>query len=76
MRRYFFGSVLLAAIAAAPIAVAFVAFRGAQIDLSAGPEALHEETLALMRTFVMAFDVSIIAMWLPCAFLLSRLKTY
>jgi hypothetical protein len=27
-------------------------------------------TLALMRTFIVSFDVSVLAMWLPCAFLL------
>jgi hypothetical protein len=74
MRRYFFSSVLLAAIAATPVAVAVVAFRGAQVDLDAGPEALREATLWLMQTFVVSFDVSVLAMWLPCAFLLSRLK--
>ena len=65
---------LLAAIAATPVAVAIVVFRGAQVDLDAGPDALREATLWLMQTFVMSFDVSVLAMWLPCAFLLSRLK--
>ena len=74
MRHYFFSSVLLSAIAATPIALAFVVFRGAQLDLAGGPEVLHEATLALMRTFVVSFDVSVVAMWLPCAFLLSRFK--
>jgi len=35
---------------------------------------VHEASLALMRTFVMSFDVSMVEMWLPCALLLSRLK--
>jgi len=74
MRRYFFSSVLLAAIAATPVAFGLVAVRGLQLDLAAGPDALHEATLALMRTFVVSFDISMMAMWLPCAFLLSRLK--
>ena len=74
MRHCFFSSVLLAAIAATPIAFAFVVVRGAHLDLGAGPEALHEATLGLMRTFVVSFDVSMVAMWVPCAFLLSRLK--
>jgi hypothetical protein len=74
MRRYFFSSVLLAAIAATPVAVAVVLFRGRQLDLNAEPEALRDATLWLMQTFVMSFDVSLLAMWLPCAFLLSRLK--
>lgn len=74
MRGYFFSSLLLAAIAATPVAVAVVLVRGAQLDLNAGPEALRDATLWLMQTFVMSFDVSLLAMWLPCAFLLSRLK--
>ena len=74
MRHSFFRSVLLAAIAATPVACGFVLFRGAQVDLTAGPEAVQAATLALMRTFVVSFDVSVLAMWLPCAFLLSRLK--
>jgi len=72
VRRYFFGSVLLAAIAATPVAVLVVLLRGSQVDLAAGPQALHEATLSLMQTFVVSFDVSVIAMWLPCALLLSR----
>jgi hypothetical protein len=32
----------------------------------------HEVTLSLMQTFVVSFDVSVMAMWLPCALLLSR----
>ena len=75
MRHSFFRSVLLAAIAATPVACGFVLFRGAQlVDLAAGPEAVQAATLALMRTFVVSFDVSVLAMWLPCALLLSRLK--
>jgi hypothetical protein len=76
VRRYFFSSLLLAAMGATPVAVALVAFRGAQLDLAAGPDALHVTTLALMRLFIMSFDVSVMAMWLPCAFLLSRLKSH
>jgi hypothetical protein len=72
MRRYFFGSVLLAAIAATPVAVLFVVLRGNQVNLAAGPETLREATLSLMQTFVVSFDVSVMAMWLPCALLLSR----
>ena len=72
MKRYFFASVLLAAVAATPIAVLFVVFRGTQVDLAARPEVLHEATLSLMQTFVVSFDVSVIAMWLPCAWLLAR----
>jgi len=74
MRRHFFGSVLLAAIAATPVALLFVLLRGAQVDLAGGPEAVHEATHALMRTFVVSFDVSVMAMWAPCAVLLWRLK--
>jgi hypothetical protein len=74
MKRYFFGSVLLAAIAATPVAVLFVVLRGTQIDVTAGPEALREATLSLMQTFIVSFDVSVMAMWLPCALLISRWK--
>ncbi|HEX7794717.1 MAG TPA: hypothetical protein VF456_10220 [Vicinamibacterales bacterium] len=74
MRRCFFGSVLLAAIAAIPMACAFVLFEGAQIDVTGGPEAVHAAALALMRTFIVSFDISVMTMWLPCAFYLSRLK--
>jgi hypothetical protein len=48
--------------------------KGGEVDLDAGPDALREATLWLMQTFVVSFDVSVLAMWLPCAFLLSRLK--
>ena len=74
MRSRFFGSMLLAAIAATPIACAFVVFEGAQVDLTGGPEAVRATTLALMRTFIVSFDLSVMTMWLPCAFYLSRLK--
>jgi hypothetical protein len=67
-------SVAFTTIAATPVALVCVAFRGAQVDPAAGPDAVHEATLALMQTFVLSFDVSVVAMWLPCAFLLSRLK--
>jgi hypothetical protein len=75
MRRCFFASVLLAAIAATPIAVLLVVLRGTKVDLAAGPEALHQATLSLMQTFVVSFDVSVMAMWLPCALLLTRWKS-
>jgi hypothetical protein len=42
--------------------------------LTGGPEAVHAATLALMRTFIVSFDLSVMTMWLPCAFFLSRLK--
>ena len=74
MRRCFFGSVLLAAIAATPMACAFVLFEGAQVDLTGGPEAVHAAALALMRTFIVSFDLSVMTMWLPCALYVSRLK--
>jgi hypothetical protein len=74
MKRWFFGSVLLAAIAATPVAVLFVAFRGARLDLTGGPDVVHEAAVALMRTFIVSFDVSVMAMWPPCALFLSRLK--
>jgi len=74
VRRCFFGSVLLAAMAATPIACAFVLFEGAQVDLTGGPEAVHAAALCLMRTFVVSFDLSVMMMWLPCAFYVSRLR--
>lgn len=74
MRSCFFSSVLLAAVTATPVACGLVLFQGAQVDLGAGPEAVHAATLALMRTFIVSFDVSMMAMWLPCVLLLSLLK--
>jgi hypothetical protein len=74
VRSGFFGSVLLAAIAAIPMACACVLFEGAHVDLTGGPDAVHAAAMSLMRTFVVSFDLSVMAMWLPCAFFLSRLK--
>jgi hypothetical protein len=74
VRSCFFGSVLLAAMAATPMACAFVVFEGAQVDLTGGPEAVHAAALALMRTFIVSFDISVMTMWLPCVFFLSRLR--
>ena len=72
-KHYFFSSVLLA-IGERRSLCSASPFQGARVDLAAGPEPVHVATLALMRTFVMSFDVSMVAMWLPCALLLSRLK--
>jgi len=74
MKSYFFCSLLLAAIGATPVALACVTFRGASLDLSAGREAVHAATLLLMQTFVTSFDLSVVAMWLPCALVLWRME--
>jgi hypothetical protein len=76
VRSGFFASVLLAAIMATPMACAFVLIEGTRVDLTAGPEAVHAAALALMRTFIVSFDVSVMTLWVPCALVVSRLKRH
>jgi hypothetical protein len=73
-RRTFFLSVLISAIASTPLSLGAVAahWSGAGAALALWGRA--ETAIDLVRTFVVSFDVLVLAAWAPCALCVSRLR--
>ena len=74
VRHTFFISLLVCAIASTPLSLGAVAAHWAGLGADLLPWGRPETATDLIRAYVVAFDVLVLAAWGPCAILISRLR--